>query len=398
MRLFIGGQFVSFTGTWVQEVAMGWITYHVTGSAFMLAIVAFSSQLPLLLLTPFGGMLADHFSRRNILLVTHTIEMSLAGTLAWLAWKGQIDVTILIFSAALLGTTTAFEMPSRQSTIAELVHDKRLLGNAIALNAMAFNVARLLGPSLAGITLALSSEPMCFALNVISYMVGIATLLAIHPSRTEQKRGKGSWGEAVAYIRGFPPARWLLATAAVSSFCTSPFMIFMPVYAKDMFHGGPDILGTLMGTSGCGALIAAVYLAGHKKILELGRYVMLGCFATALAGLAFAYNSLLTLALPLALLSGMAFLLTVLSCNVLLQSLVGEHLRGRVMSLYSISVMGLTPFASLSYGFISRHWGVPATFVVAGTLAFVYAIRLRSGMRQAMMHAHPVLREKGMLS
>lgn len=396
LRLFIGGQFVSFTGTWIQDVAMGWITYRVTGSPFMLAMVALASQLPLLLLTPLGGMLADRFSRRNILLVTHTLEMSLAAMLAWLAWKGQVDAPILIFSAAVLGTTTAFEMPSRQSMVAELVHDKRLLGNAIALNALAFNVARLLGPALAGITLALTSEPVCFALNVFSYMVGIATLLAIHPSRTQQRRSAGTWSEAIAYVRGFAPARWLIATVGVSSFCTAPFMIFMPVYAKDVFHGGPDMLGTLVGTVGCGALISAVYLASHKKIAELGTRILLGCFVTAMAGLLFGYNVLLTLALPLVLASGMAFILTVVASNMLLQSLVVEHLRGRVMSLYSISVMGLTPFASLIFGFIAKHWGTPLVFVVAGLVALAYALLLRRNFPEVMQHAHPVLHEKGL--
>jgi MFS family permease len=359
-------------------------------------MVALASQLPLLLLTPLGGMLADRFSRRSILLVTHTLEMSLAAMLAWLAWKGQVDGTILIFSAAVLGTTTAFEMPSRQSMVAELVHDKRMLGNAIALNALAFNVARLLGPALAGITLALTSEPMCFALNVFSYMVGIATLLSIHPSRTQPRRSAGTWSEAFAYVRGFAPARWLIATVGVSSFCTAPFMIFMPVYAKDVFHGGPDMLGTLVGTAGCGALISAVYLARHNKIAELGKRILLGCFITALAGLLFGYNVLLTLALPLVLASGMAFILTVVACNMLLQSLVAEHLRGRVMSLYSISVMGLTPFASLIFGFIAKHWGTPLVFLVAGLVALAYALLLRRNFPAIMRHVHPVLHEKGL--
>ena len=393
-RLFFFGQLISFTGTWVQEVAMGWITYRVTGSAFMLAMVALASQVPMLLLTPMGGVLADHFPRRNIMLCSHTIEMLLAVILSWLAWKDSIDTSVLIFSAFVLGTTTAFEMPSRQAMVAELVHDKRKLTNAIALNAMSFNVARLAGPALAGITLALTSESICFALNALSYLIAIVTLIAIHPKPSKAGQIKASWNEAIAYVRSFPPARWLLVTVAIVSFCTSPFMTFMPVYAKDVFHGGPDMLGTLMGTSGCGALIAAAYLASRKSVADLGHRIVFGCLTTGIAGLLFSYNHLLTLALPLVLASGMAFIITLVSCNMLLQSLVAEHLRGRVMSLYTMAVVGITPFASLFFGFIARHLGTSITFVMAGAIALGYGLKLKATLPEVMQHAHPVLKAK----
>ena len=373
-------------GTWVQQVALSWIAYRVTGSAFMLGLVAFSGQIPLLLTTPLGGILADRTSKRNILLATQVVEMAGAVILAIIAWQHAFNSWILVTASALLGVTSALEMPSRQAFIKDIIHERSLLSNAIALNTITFNSARLLGPAVAGVTLALFNEPACFAINAVSYMASIFTLLVIHPQEHHRHHAVGNIMEAVNYLREFAPARWLILTVAVTSFCVSPFMTFMPVYAKDIFHGGPDMLGVLMSSSGCGALAAGLYLANRKTVIGLGSRIILACVAGGVASAAFAYNTLLTLALPLLFFSGGALILMVTSCNILLQSLVEEHLRGRVMALYTMSFFGMLPLGSLVYGGLAHHFGsVKPVFVLAGVMSVMWGYvlyRVMPGLRR----------------
>lgn len=372
-RYYFYGQVVSLIGTWVQQVALSWIAYRVTGSAFILGLVAFSGQIPMLVATPLGGVLADRFSKRNILLWTQIVEMAVAACLAVIAWQHSFSPWILITASVVLGLSGAMEMPSRQAFITEIIHDRSVLSNAIALNSLTFNAARLLGPAVAGFTLALFNEPACFAINAVSYVASIYTLLALHPKKLVRVRAAGSMTEALQYLRQFAPARWLVATVAVTSICVSPFMTFMPIYAKDIFNGGPDLLGTLLGASGSGALAAALYLANRKSVAGLGNRIILACLVGGVASAAFAYNHLLTLALPLLFVSGGTFIMTVTSCNILLQTLVPEHLRGRVMALYTMSFIGMLPIGSLVYGSLAHHIGsVKPVFVVAGVISLGY--------------------------
>jgi MFS family permease len=372
-RYYFLGQVVSLIGTWVQQVALSWIAYRVTGSALMLGLVAFAGQIPMLVATPLGGVLADRFSKQNILLWTQLVEMTVASILAFVAWNNAFSEWILIAASLVLGISGAMEMPSRQAIIKELIHDHSHLANAIALNSLTFNAARLLGPAVAGITLAIFNEPACFAINAVSYLAAIYTLLAIHPVQPARHRNAGTMMEAVAYLRHFAPARWLVATVAVTSICVSPFMTFMPVYAKDIFHGGPDFLGVLMGASGGGALSAALYLANRKTTRGLGTWIFMACAAGGVASVAFGYNTLLSLALPLLFVSGGAFIIIVTSCNILLQTLVEEHLRGRVMALYTMSFIGMLPLGSLFYGNVAHQLGsVKPVFVLAGGLSMLW--------------------------
>jgi MFS family permease len=389
-RYYFFGQVISLIGTWVQQVALSWIAYRVTGSVFMLGLVAFSGQIPMLVATPVGGILADRFSKRNILLWTQVVEMVVATTLAAVAWQNSFTPWILIAASFILGVAGAMEMPSRQAFVTEIIHDRSLLSNAIALNSLTFNSARLLGPALAGVTLAMFNEPACFAINAISYLAAIYTLLAIHPRTAIRHHQTGSMADAISYLWHFAPARWLVLTVAVTSICVSPFMTFMPVYAKDIFHGGPDLLGVLMGASGSGALAAALYLANRKSAVGLGAKIILACVAGGFASVGFAYNLLLSLALPLLFLSGCAFIMTVTSCNILLQSLVEEHLRGRVMALYTMSFIGMLPLGSLIYGSIAHHLGsVKPVFVIAGAISLAWGYVLYKVMPDLIRIAKP---------
>jgi len=300
----------------------------------------------------------------------------------------------LITASAVLGLAGAIEMPSRQAFVTEIIHDRKVLSNAIALNSLTFNGARVVGPAVAGFTLAIFNEPACFAINAVSYVAAIYTLLTIHPDNLSRERKAGSMMEALQYVRQFAPARWLVITVAITSICVAPFMTFMPVYAKDIFNGGPDLLGTLLGASGAGALAAALYLANRKSVAGLGSRIILACIVGGVASAAFAYNQLLTLALPLLFISGGAFILIVTSCNILLQSLVPEHLRGRVMALYTMSFIGMLPLGSLAYGGLAHMMGsVKPAFVIAGVLSVGYGYLLMKAMPELLSLAQQVLRK-----
>jgi MFS family permease len=393
-RVYFFGQVVSLIGTWVQQVALSWIAYRITGSAFMLGLVAFSGQIPMLLATPLGGVLADRFSKRNILLWTQVIEMAVAAILSVVAWQEGFNSTILIVASVVLGACGAIEMPSRQAFISEIIHDRSVMGNAIALNSMTFNGARLIGPAVAGFVLAVFNEPICFAINAASYIAAIYTLLIIHPEAPSRHQAGGSLWEALQYLLQFSPARWLVTTVAVCSICIAPFLTFMPVYAKDIFHGGPDLLGTLLGASGGGALAASLYLANRKSVVGLGNRIILACLAGGVASAAFAYNPLMTVALPLLFLSGGAFILIVTSCNILLQTMVPGHLRGRVMALYTISFIGMLPIGSLVYGGLAHViGGVQPVFVISGVIFIVFGYVLTRVMPALRNEAHAVLGE-----
>jgi len=390
-RYYFFGQIVSLIGTWVQQVALSWIAYRITGSALILGLVAFSGQIPMLVATPLGGFLADRYSKRNILLSTQVVEMLIAIMLSVIAWHQSFSPWILITASAVLGLSGAMEMPSRQAFITEIIHDRSVLSNAIALNSLTFNSARLVGPAVAGLTLAVFNESTCFAINAASYIAAIYTLLAIHTVKPIRIRAAGSFFEALTYLRQFQPARWLVTTVAVTSICVSPFMTFMPVYAKDIFSGGPDLLGTLLGASGSGALAASIYLANRKTLKGLGNRIVLACLVGGIASVAFAYNIFLTLALPLLFISGGTFIMIVTSCNILLQSLVPEHLRGRVMAIYTMSFIGMLPLGSLVYGSLAHHIGsVKPVFVIAGVLSLSYGyilIKVMPDLRQNAQQA-----------
>ena len=396
-RLYFLGQCVSLVGTWVQQVAFAWIAYRVTGSAFMLGLIAFAGQFPSLILSPFSAALTDRFSRRSVLVAIQFIQMALAALLALLAWQGDIFPWVLVAASLVLGLTGAIEMPVRQAFTPDIVHDRALMANAIALNSVTFNAARLVGPAAAGIILAAVGEAACFAVNALSYIATIYTLLAIHPTQAEYAGGKKSIREGIAYVLHFAPARWLIITVVVASCCLAPYLTFMPVYAKDILKGGPDTLGMLMAASGFGALVAALYLANRKSVVGLGDRMVAGCFATAAAAAAFAYNHVMWAALPLLVVSGCGTIIVVTSCNILMQSLVPDNLRGQVMALYTMSFIGVLPIASLAAGGLAHAVGVQPLFVVSGLMFAALGFALRRKLPTLRQEGHAVLREKGLL-
>lgn len=397
-RLYFIGQVVSLVGTWVQQVAMSWIAYRVTGSAFMLGLVAFSGQIPMLVLSPLGGTLADRLDRRNLLVITQVVAMAVAAWLAVIAFNSDFSSLVLIAAALLQGTSNAMEMPTRQAFLQEIVHDRSHITNAIALNSLTFNGARVVGPAVGGAIPAAFGETACFVINAVSFVAAIFTLLALHPQQADRQGRGGPLRERVEYLKQFAPARWLLITVAAASLCVSPLMTFMPVYAKDIFHGGPDTFGMLMGASGLGAVLAGLYLAHRKSIAGIGERITWSCFVTGIASIAFAYNPFIGGAIPLLVASGGATIFIVTSSNMLLQLLVPENLRGRLMALFTMSFIGMLPLGALGAGSLAHIVGAPPLFVLTGTVAIVTGCVLKRKLPYLRDIARPVLKEKGHLS
>jgi len=397
-RLYFSGQVLSLVGTWVQQVALSWITYRVTGSAFMLGLVAFSGQIPNLLLAPVGGMLADRMDRRMLLVVTQAVAMGVAAWLGWVSYTETFSDTVLVIASVVLGVSSAVEMPTRQAFILQTIHDRNHATNAIALNSLTFNGARLVGPAVAGAVLAWLGETACFGVNAVSYVAAIYTLLAMHPRAIDPDRQRGSLHEAIQYLKRFAPAGWLLTTVAAASFCVAPMMTFMPVYAKDIFNGGPHTLGMLMGASGLGAVLAGLYLANRTTIIGLGAWIGVGCLAIGAASLVFSYNPFLWVALPVLVVAGASTIIVVTSSNMILQTLVPEHLRGRVMALFTMSFLGMLPVSALVAGALAHLASVQLVFVVAGLGAIAAGIAFRRQLLRLQEIARPVLVEKGLIT
>jgi len=397
-RLYFFGQAVSLIGTWVQQVAMAWITYRVTGSAFMLGLITFSGQIPILLLAPIGGVLADRMDRRKILIAVQVVAMTVAACLGYLSYSAGFSAWALVIASVVLGASSAIEMPTRQSFILQTIHDRSNATNAIALNSLAFNGARVVGPAVAGAVLALIGETACFVVNALSYWAAIYSLLAMRPRELDAHRRKGSLREAIQYLADFAPARWLLITVSAISFFMAPLMTFMPVYAKDIFHGGPDALGMLMGASGLGAVVAGVYLANRTTIIGLGARIGAGCLVLGAALVAFSYNPLLLLALPILVVSGTSTILVVTASNIVLQHLLPEHLRGRVMAFFAMSFFGTLPLGALAAGGLADLVGVKPVFILAGIGAIAVGLIFRRQLPRLREMAKPVLAEKALFS
>ncbi len=400
-RLFFGGQSVSLIGTWMQQIAMSWLVYRLTNSAFLLGAVAFCSQIPAFVLSPLTGVLADRLNRRHILIVTQAVAMVQAFMLAALTLTGVIQVWQIVFLGVLLGCVNSFDIPARHSFLIDMVERKEILGNAIALNSFMFNFARLVGPSLAGILIAYSSEGTCFLLNGVSFIFVIISLLAMKITKSRpvarDSRLLHDLKEGLVYTFGFAPIRSILMLLSVSSLMGLSYVVLMPVVAKDVLHGGPQTLGFLMAASGTGALLATVYLASRKDVLRLGRMLPL---STALFGaglVAFSFSRVMWISLPLLFVAGFWMMVQMALSNTVLQVIVEDDKRGRVMSFYTMSLMGMAPLGSLLSGFLAGRIGVLHTLMIGGLAcalaSLVFALRIKA--LQQMLH--PVYRKMGIV-
>lgn len=380
-RLYFTGQGLSLVGTWMQRIAMAWLVYRLTGSAFVLGFVGFAGRIPTLLLSPFAGVAADRWDRRRILYVTQSLSVIQALLLAALVLTGVVQVWHVIVLATLLGVFDAFDIPARQSFFIRLIDDPADLGNAIALNSSVFNLARLIGPSVAGILIAMIGEGWVFALNGLTYFSMIAALLLMRLEPGEPREAPTgvfrNLREGFGFAWNFPAVRAVLLLITTSSFFAVPFVVLMPIFATDILGGGPGTLGVLMAAQGVGALTGALFLASRQTTTGLGRLIAIA--ATLFGGslLLFGASRSIWLSLPVLAVAGFGLMVQSASSNTFLQSIVGDTMRGRIMSLYTMAFVGTLPLGSLYAGWVADHFGASLTVMVGGGVALAAAAVFR---------------------
>jgi MFS family permease len=375
-RLFVSGQSLSLIGTWIQQVAVTWLVYRLTNSAFMLGIVGFSGQLPLFVIAPFAGVLADKANRHKLLLYTQTLALIQASVLSFLVFTESIQIWQLIVLSVILGIINAFDMPVRQAFVVEMIDNKKEdLGNAIAFNSSMVNAARLVGPSIAGILIATAGEGWCFLINAISFLAVVVSLLKmeVEPLRHKIKESKvfKELSEGFKYTFGFAPIRYLIILLSVVSLMSTSITLLAPVIAKEYLGGGADTFGFLMSAYGTGALVGAFYLLNKKNVLGLGKLIGFAVLLFGVSLIIFSFSRIFFLSLSIMAFAGMGMMLDVASTNTLLQTLSEENKRGRVMSFYSMAFRGMSPFGSLLAGGIGSAVGAPAAILMSGSVCVI---------------------------
>jgi MFS family permease len=379
-RLFFAGQLISLIGTWMQQIAMIWLAYRLTDSAAMLGLVGFASQLPILLFSTLAGVWNDRLDRRRLLLWTQFFSMLQAFLLFGLTLAGSVTPSLLVLLAFLLGCINAVDLPARQAFVAQLVEDKSDLPSAIGLNSLLMNGSRFVGPSLAGLIVATAGEAACFLVNALSYLGVLAALAAIRVAPRAVKRPQAALAAlraGLSYAFRHPQIRLPLIMVAGFSFFVTPYAVLMPVFARDIFHGGADTYGFLIGSAGIGSLSGALYLALRGRNGTAAGLDRLVAHATLAAGAALSgfvlvaiWSPVLLWAYPLLSVLGFAVVLTVAGSNTLIQTVVEEDFRGRVMAIFSTAFLGIAPLGSLAVGSIGEWLGVRPTLLLCGLLAF----------------------------
>jgi MFS family permease len=369
-RLFFGGQTISLIGTWMTRIATSWLVYRLTKSALLLGTVSFSGQIPTFIFAPFAGVWVDRLDRRRVLVWTQTLAMVQSFALAALTLSGHITVHWILGLAVLQGIINAFDMPGRQAFMVQMVGDRADLGNAIAINSSMVNMARLIGPSLAGLVIAATNEGWCFLIDGISYIAVIASLLMMRLDVPAVRRAATSTfhelKEGWSYVSGFLPIRTILMLFAVVSLMGMPFVVLMPIFAAKVLHGGPHTLGFLMGAMGVGALISALSLAARKSVRGLIRMIPLAAAVFGLGLIGFGLSHVFWLSMLMVLIAGMGMMQGMAASNTIIQTLVSEDKRGRVMSYYTMAFVGMAPFGSLLAGITAN--AIPSTpiWIVSG--------------------------------
>jgi MFS family permease len=400
-RLFFGGQGISLIGTWMQQIAMSWLVYRMTNSAFLLGLIGFSSQICSFFFSPFAGVLSDRWNRHHILIATQSLAMVQAFILATLTLTGTIAVHHIILLSLFLGFVNGFDMPTRQAFVVELVEKREDLGNAIALNSFLFNGARLVGPSIAGILISILGEGLCFVLNGSSFLAVIIALLAMkmtpHPWEAKKTYVLQELKAGFNYALSFLPIRTILLFLGWVSFVGMANATLMPVFAKDILHGNSKTYGFLMAAIGVGAVIGAIFLASRRSVLGLGRIIALASGIFGIGMISFSLSHALWLSLSLSLFTGFGMMVHMASSNTILQTMVDDDKRGRVMSLYTMAFMGMAPFGSLVGGSLAGRIGAPNTLIISGASCILGAFLFLRKLPVLRIMVRPIYIGKGIL-
>jgi MFS family permease len=400
-RLFFGGQSISLIGTWMTRIATSWLVYRLTGSALLLGTVSFAGQIPTFIFSPFAGVWVDRLDRRQVLVWTQALSMVQSLALAGLTLSHHITIHWILGLSVLQGIVNAFDMPGRQAFMVQMVEDRRDLSNAIAINSSMVNMARLVGPSLAGILIAVSSEGWCFLIDGISYLAVIASLLLmqIHVPVVQRKVAstftemKVGW----TYVSEFLPVRTILLLFAVVSLMGMPFVVLMPIFAAQVLHGGPHTLGFLMGAMGVGALISALALAARKSVLGLVRMIPIAAAVFGVGLIGFGLSHVFWLSMVMVLIAGMGMMQGMAGSNTIIQTIVPEDKRGRVMSYYTMAFVGMAPFGSLLAGSMAHAVGAPWTVIANGSAVLLGAAWFTTQLGAVRREMRPIYREMGIL-
>ncbi len=385
-RYYYLGQSISLIGLWVQNIAMGWLAYRLTGSALLLGTIAFALQIPSLFITPFAGVLADRWSRRKIIIATQALSMVIAFILAFLTLTEVITVSMIIGLALVNGVILAFDTPFRQSFVPDIITRREDLANAIALNSSLYNLARFVGPPIGGVLIVLVGEGWCFFINGVSFLAVIVALLAMRIQQTQQRSRSGSilaqLREGVSYAWNYRSIRYLITLVALSSLFGLPFQAQMPLFAAEVLEGDSQMLGILTGSLGAGALTGAFFLASRKNTKSIPGITFKAALMFS-AGLAiFALSTITALSMIALVITGFGMIVHFNSTNTLIQSIADEDKRGRVVSLYSLTFMGITPVGSLLVGALAEYIGVPFTVfafsLVCLTSALLFGTRVKT--------------------
>jgi MFS family permease len=406
-RLFFTGQSISLIGTWMTRVATSWLVYRLTGSALLLGTVSFAGQIPTFLLAPFAGVLVDRLNRRNLLVWTQVLAGIQSLAMAALTVAKVITVHEIIALSACQGVINAFDMPGRQSFLVQMVSDdtgkpdKQDLGNAIALNSSMVNLARLIGPALAGIVIAAVGEGYCFTIDGLSYIAVVISLLMMRIPPLTIKRAATSMFEQLhegwSYVAHFQPVRTILTLFALLSLMGMPFMVLMPIFASQVFQGGPHTLGYLMGASGVGALISALSLALRKSVRGLTTMIQIAAVMFGSGLILFGLSHHLVLSLFLMLIVGFGMMQGLAASNTIIQTLVPEDKRGRVMSYYTMAFVGMAPFGSLLAGVLAHKFGAPHAVIITGSFCLIGAAWFTTQLKSIRAIMRPIYIDMGII-
>jgi MFS family permease len=400
-RLFFSGQIVSLVGTWMTRVATSWLVYRVTRSPFLLGFTSFAGQIPIFFLTPIAGVLVDRWNRHRTLVITQILSMLQSFALAALALGGKITIWEVIALVLFQGCINAFDMPARQAFVVEMIERREDLGNAIALNSSMVNGARLAGPAIAGVLIGAVGEGWCFLLDGISYLAVIASLLAMRlrpvAPRDPRRRITAEIREGWRYVSESAPIRTVLLYLAVVSLVGMPYTVLMPIFAGPIFHGGAHTLGFLMAAAGLGALAGAITLAMRRSVLGLGRVIVWSgsVFGAALIGFGLSRHMWVSMAMVAA--AGFGMMRHMAASNTILQTIVAEDKRGRVMAYYSLAFQGIAPFGSLAAGAIAARVGAPWTVAGGGVLCVAGAAAFAASLPRVRRAVRPIYAELGIL-
>jgi MFS family permease len=400
-RLYFGGQTISLIGTWMTRIATSWLVYRLTGSALLLGTVSFAGQIPTFIFAPFAGVWVDRLDRRQVLLWTQALSMIQSLALAALTLSGHITIPLILILSVSQGIINAFDMPGRQAFTVQMVEDRADLSNAIAINSSMVNVARLVGPSLAGMLIAATNEGWCFLVDGVSYIAVIASLLAMRIQQQSVQRETGSmWLElhdGWKYVSGFVPIRIILSLFALVSLMGMPLVVLMPIEAAKVLHGGAHTLGFLMGAMGLGALSSALSLAARKSVRGLIRIIPIAAllFGSALIGFGLSRSFWISMVMVMA--AGAGLMQVMAASNTIIQTLTSEAMRGRVMSYYTMAFMGMAPFGSLLAGTMAQNLGVSWTMIINGALILLGAAWFITQLPALRRTVKPIYQQMGII-